>query len=388
MNYDDNKPSDEQSRISVESAEAMQAAEADTSSGFEFDPKPKFEVHEGGHGHHEGHDEIHFGGGHGGAGAHGAGGSHGTEMGWLVSYADMMTLLFGLFVLLYTMSSTTSKGQMEEQMKKISQEAFGGAISAVELEKASPDEMIEKLLDKNKQMAKDLQKSQEEIEKKKDLTVSETEKKMLEQKIAELQKRMEEQQTIEKEQTAKVEEQKRQIASIKENSVTIQSITFENQKIKEELEKTKQKQKELVEKMKDMVPKEDKKVVENPNNFLMISTTWASEKHDIDLEIVDTNNKKFNFKKKSYGGIDGQFEIDSRYGPGLEMWKTPKLHPGQYKIKVTLYNSNGNDAPAEVQTNVITVTENFKFPVITLSKTDKTREVRFSVDEKGKITLE
>lgn len=378
MNYDDNKPLDEQDQI---------VAEADTASGFEFDPKPKFEVHEGGHGHHEGHDDVHFGAGHAGGG-HGAGGSHGTEMGWLVSYADMMTLLFGLFVLLYTMSSTTSKGQMEEQMKKISEEAFGGAISAVELEKASPDEMIEKLLDKNKQMAKDLQKSQEEIEKKKDLTVTETEKKQLEVKIAELEKRMQEQQTIEKQQSAKVEEQKRQIASVQEQNTVIQSVTLENKKIKEELEKTQKKQKELVEKMKDMVPKEDKKVVENPNNFLMISTTWATEKHDIDLEIVDTNNKKFNFKKKSYGGIDGQFEIDSRYGPGLEMWKTPKLQPGQYKVKVTLYNSNGNDAPAEVQTSLITVTENVKLPRITLSKTDKVKEVRFSVDEKGKITLE
>ncbi len=385
MNYDDNKPLDEQDQIAAVDADAV--AEADTASGFEFDPKPKFEVHEGGGHGHDGHDDVHFGGAHAGGG-HGAGGSHGTEMGWLVSYADMMTLLFGLFVLLYTMSSTTSKGQMEEQMKKISQEAFGGAISAVELEKASPDEMIEKLLDKNKQMAKDLQKSQEEIEKKKDLTVTETEKKQLEVKIAELEKRMEEQQTIEKQQTAKVEEQKRQIASVQEQNTVIQSVTLENKKIKEELEKTQQKQKELVEKMKDMVPKEDKKVVENPNNFLMISTTWATEKHDIDLEIVDTNNKKFNFKKKSYGGVDGQFEIDSRYGPGLEMWKTPKLQPGQYKVKVTLYNSNGNEAPAEVQTSLITVTENVKLPKITLSKTDKVKEVRFNVDEKGKITLE
>lgn len=385
MNYDDNKPLDEQDQIAAAEVEAVAEADTDTdtASNFEFDPKPKAELHDG----HDSHHEVHFGG-HAPGGAHSAGGGHGTEMGWLVSYADMMTLLFGLFVLLYTMSSTTSKGQMEEQMKKISQEAFGGAISAVELEKASPDEMIEKLLDKNKQMAKDLEKSQEEIEKKKDLTVTETEKKQLEKKIVELQKRMEEQQTVQKEQTAQVEEQKRQIASVNDNAVKIQAVTIENKKIKEELEKTQQKQKELVEKMKSMVPKEDKKMVENPNNFLMISTTWASEKHDIDLEIVDTNNKKFNFKKKSYGGIDGQFEIDSRYGPGLEMWKTPKLQPGQYKVKVTLYNSNGNEAPAEVQTSVITVTENYKLPKMTLSKTDKVKEVRFSVDEKGKITLE
>ena len=70
------------------------------------------------------------------------------------------------------------------------------------------------------------------------------------------------------------------------------------------------------------------------------------------------------------------------------MWKTPKLHPGQYKVKVTLYNSNGNEAPAEVQTSLITVTENIKLPKITLSKTDKVKEIRFNVDEKGKITLE
>lgn len=357
-------------------------SDADTASGFEFDPKPHaVESHA-----QDDHFESAFGGGHGGGGVHGASGGHGTEMGWLVSYADMMTLLFGLFVLLYTMSSTTSKGQMEEQMKKISEEAFGGAISATQLQEVSPDEIVEKLLDKNKQMAVQLQNSAEEIEKKKDLTVTEAEKKQLEQKIAELQKRMEDQQAVQTQQNQAVEEQKRQLASVTETSVKVQSITIENKKIKDELDKLVQKQKELVEKMKDMIPKDQ--VTQNPNNFLMISTTWASEKHDIDLEIIDVNNKKFNFKKKSYGGVDGQFEIDSRYGPGLEMWKTPKLQPGKYRVKVTLYNSNGNDNPAEVQASVITVTENLKLPIIKLSKTDKTKEVRINVDEKGKITLE
>lgn len=377
MNQDENNsiPLDDQIEIN---------SEADTASGFEFEPKPHVE-HVGGHAQDDHYDSA-FGGGHGAAGAHGAGGGHGTEMGWLVSYADMMTLLFGLFVLLYTMSSTTSKGQMEEQMKKISEEAFGGAISATDLKEVSPDQMVEKLLEKNKQLAKDLQKSQEIVEVKKDLTVTETEKKQLEQKIDELTKRMQEQLTVQTQQTKEVEEQKRQLASVNDTTVKVQSVTIENQKIKQELEKTIQKQKELVEKMKDMVPKDQ--ITQNPNNFLMISTTWASEKHDIDLEIIDVNNKKFNFKKKSYGGVDGQFEIDSRYGPGLEMWKTPKLQPGQYKVKVTLYNSNGNDNPAEVQASVITVTENMKLPIIKLSKTDKTKEVRFNVDEKGKITLE
>ncbi len=370
---------DENNSIPIED---QNVSEADTASGFEFDPKPHAVENHG----QDDHFDSAFGGGHGAGNAHAGGGGHGTEMGWLVSYADMMTLLFGLFVLLYTMSSTTSKGQMEEQMKKISEEAFGGAISATDLKEVSPDQMVEKLLEKNKQLAKDLQKSQEIVEVKKDLTVTETEKKQLEQKIDELQKRMQEQLTVQTQQTKEVEEQKRQLASVNDTSLKVQTVTIENQKIKQELEKTIQKQKDLVEKMKDMIPKDQ--ITQNPNNFLMISTTWASEKHDIDLEIIDVNNKKFNFKKKSYGGVDGQFEIDSRYGPGLEMWKTPKLQPGQYKVKVTLYNTNGNDAPAEVQASVITVTENLKLPMITLSKTDKTKEVRIKVDEKGKITLE
>lgn len=383
MNQDENNiPADDQIIIDI-------GSEADTASGIEFDPLPKAELHEAGHDTDDDHDDAIFGA-HASGGGHGAGGSHGTEMGWLVSYADMMTLLFGLFVMLYTMSSTTSKGQMEEQLKKISEDAFGGAISATDLKDVSPDEMLKKLLDKNKQLAQDLKKSQDEVVQKVDLAAVETERKQLNQKIAEMQKRMEEQQSVMTKTSQELEEQKRQVASINDSSsVKIQSASVESKKMKEDLDKLIQREKELMAKMKDMVPKDDKKVaVANPNNFLMISTTWSSEKHDIDLEIVDVNNKKFNFKKKSYGGIDGQFEIDSRYGPGLEMWKTPKLQPGTYKLKVTLYNSNGNDNPAEVHANVITVSENLKLPVITLSKTDKTKELRINVDEKGKITLE
>ena len=397
MNQDNNNPFDQDHNVIPDNVENIVPddlvidSDADTASGVAFDPLPKAKLMsaEEDHKTDDHHDESGFGHAHA-AGGHGAGGGHGTEMGWLVSYADMMTLLFGLFVMLYTMSSTTSKGQMEEQLKKISEDAFGGAISATQLKEVSPDEMVEKLLDKNKQLAAELKKSKDEITQKVDLTVIETQKQQMNLKIAEMQKRMEDQQTIMTQQTQQLEEQKRQVASINDtSSVKVQSASVENEKLKQELQKLIQREKDMMAKMKDMVPKDDKKVAaENPNNFLMISTTWASEKHDIDLEIVDVNNKKFNFKKKSYGGVDGQFEIDSRYGPGLEMWKTPKLHPGTYKIKVSLYNSNGNDNPAEVQANVITVTENIKLPVITLTKTDKTKEIRITVDEKGKITLE
>ena len=47
-----------------------------------------------------------------------------VDEGWLVSYADMMPLLFGLFVLLYSMSTMDS--EKFETLKKVSAESFGG----------------------------------------------------------------------------------------------------------------------------------------------------------------------------------------------------------------------------------------------------------------------
>ena len=58
------------------------------------------------------HDDAHGGGGHGG-----------TEMGWLVSYADMMTLLFGLFVILFSLATSKPK-EMEGILKDASKKYF------------------------------------------------------------------------------------------------------------------------------------------------------------------------------------------------------------------------------------------------------------------------
>src|SRR4051794_2985791 len=55
--------------------------------------------------------------------SHSSGGSH-DESNWLVSYADMMTLLCGFFVLLYSMSQSDAP-QYEAARKSLS-EQFGG----------------------------------------------------------------------------------------------------------------------------------------------------------------------------------------------------------------------------------------------------------------------
>ncbi|MEO5667426.1 MAG: flagellar motor protein MotB [Bdellovibrionota bacterium] len=78
---------------------------------------PPQELLESGHGH----DDAHGGGAHIGGNDHHEGG-HGEP--WLVSYADLMTLLFGFFVLMYVFASATEK--QKEAIKKSVSEYAGG----------------------------------------------------------------------------------------------------------------------------------------------------------------------------------------------------------------------------------------------------------------------
>src|ERR1700742_3404794 len=74
---------------------------------------------------------------------------HENEERWLVSFADMMTLLFALFMVLFSISSVNTSKYAE--LQKSLQDAFSGAIlsggksvmqtgSSASGDKASPDE--------------------------------------------------------------------------------------------------------------------------------------------------------------------------------------------------------------------------------------------------------
>lgn len=84
--------------------------------------RPHIDAHEGGHG----------------------GGEHGGEEGWLVSYADMMTLLVGFFVILLSFSKVDDE-KFEEAKKSVSKE-FGGKYEA------GNEDIANKLRDKLNQM--------------------------------------------------------------------------------------------------------------------------------------------------------------------------------------------------------------------------------------------
>lgn len=52
--------------------------------------------------------------------------TEGDEEPWLVSYADMMTLLFGFFVVMYSFASIKDDGKAMERMRKELSDHFGG----------------------------------------------------------------------------------------------------------------------------------------------------------------------------------------------------------------------------------------------------------------------
>jgi ATP-dependent 26S proteasome regulatory subunit len=120
--------------------------------------------------------------------------------------------------------------------------------------------------------------------------------------------------------------------------------------------------------------------------FMMISAIWSTEKHDVDLVVVDPDGFKYNFKQKGSPKSIGNFEIDSRYGPGLELWKSEDLKPGKYQVNVSLYNQYGNTKDTEVKINIVTNKKSTYLKPAILNLARKDQKYEFTVDEKGNIS--
>ena len=123
----------------------------------------------------------------------------------------------------------------------------------------------------------------------------------------------------------------------------------------------------------------------NAKNYMMVLVTWETEKHDIDLEVTTPTAKRFNFKKRKIASEPGAFELDSRFGPGIEMWKAEAFQAGSYQSKISLYNKNGNEAPAKVQLTVVTNLSTYKSAPIELDSSHKEVNVSFSVNAEGAV---
>ena len=80
-------------------------------------------------------------------------------------------------------------------------------------------------------------------------------------------------------------------------------------------------------------------------NFLVVELEWLTERHDLDLHVVDPDGRRFYFDQASYEGASSRLTLDNRLGarpnkPGLEIWTASDLVPGIYRVEVGLWGCN------------------------------------------------
>lgn len=288
---------------------------------------------------------------------------------WLVSYSDLMTLLFGFFVLMYSIAKENT-GNSTEKLLAISSSLNGETKKVSQNRKITSEELgkIEKELNilkiKTSDMEKEKNNSADEI-------------KVLKSKVAFFDKTEEENKKLKQiinDLEAKnnvIGEDGKPIERMKELSQKLEDMNKELKKSEQDLFRLKKTNEEL-----------------KTKNYMLIFSKWETEKHDIDLTVKNPLGKLFNFKNRKYEGMSGEFVLDSRYGPGAEIWTSNQVIPGEYEVKVTLYNQYGNEQDAVVNTTIIIGLEKIIFPEVKLSLgKNQTVVYKVKVSELGKMEV-
>lgn len=216
---------------------------------------------------------------------------------WLVSYSDMMTLLFGLFVMLYSfaMKNKSVAEAVEKELKKISEKGFQSR--AVDQKTESMQKMVESS-DANElkriiaSLNAEMNKMRSQLAQAKDELST---KDMAMMKMAQTTKMSQ----------AKMQEINRSVASTKANPADATSV--------------------------------------------IVFVKWSNKSHDIDMTVTTPTGDELNFKNRKIAEGDAdEFVNDSDRGPGVEMFKTTAPKDGEYTFNVSLYNSRGDEAASEV----------------------------------------
>lgn len=301
---------------------------------------------------------------------------------WLVSYADMMTLLFGLFVMLYAMAP-----QME-QVKQSVAETFTQEQKNQKPPPPPPEQLtlkegevpiLKTELDRLTALAATAELLQQEnAQLRAEKTQMEEEIVKLKAEIARLEEELRRRPPP---LAAKPQEQRKPAEKpappVEDLRPTVKRLEGE----KLTLEKRVQ---ELLEELK----KKKYETITGDTQFMAFMMTWNTKEHAIDLIVEDPSGKKFDFKRRSYPNHPGLFTMDTKKGPGASLWQSEKILAGRYKVTYAFYNTYGNKEPAKVLGTIYTQKGKFELPLQTLEfgKRNKTT-LEFEVSESGKIEI-
>jgi TolA-binding protein len=194
-----------------------------------------------------------------------------------------------------------------------------------------------------------------------------------------------------KDQVAQVENEKNKIER------TVASLNDQNKVVQEKIE---QMNKEVLKLNSQLTTaqEENKKLNEqlksndNKNNdsktYLFVLFKWSTEKHDLDLTVRDPKGNNFSFKRKTASGSSGLFALDSRSGPGAEIWQSSNPTPGQYTVTLKMYNNYGNSVPAKISGSILSNKTSLPITEKELpSKSGSEYKISFNIDDKGVVSL-
>ena len=76
--------------------------------------------------------------------------------------------------------------------------------------------------------------------------------------------------------------------------------------------------------------------------FLAIVIQWTTERHDVDLHVIDPAGEEFYYQHKTIPGRPGELSADTTKGPGVEIWEVPVASAGTYRVLYNFYDHHGN----------------------------------------------
>ncbi len=113
--------------------------------------------------------------------------------------------------------------------------------------------------------------------------------------------------------------------------------------------------------------------------FLAIIVKWPTDKHDVDLHVIDAAGAEFFFNRAVVPGRPGKLSADTEEGPGVEVWEVSDAPAGKYRVRYNLYMRHGNPRDAVVQGGVYHRDGYLRFPDRRLSQEGRRHAVLVAV---------
>lgn len=174
-------------------------------------------------------------------------------------------------------------------------------------------------------------------------------------------------------------------AELEKKTKVLEELKIKNQELEQKalaLKDQEAKLKLLLEQTQKRIP-----VAPGPNqkaNFLAFVMSWGTRNQDVDLIVQDPQGRVFNYKKRNHENSPGLLVLDTRQGPGVEIWQSDRIIPGVYTFTYEFYSSYGNNEPCKITGSLFTPTGKVSLPEIVLGPDQKQKAFKIEFDPDGK----